>query len=390
MFAQNASSCDSSDWFAVEESQAAGATLSPLCKGELDAAADRRSVAERELKGIIAQAPQSADAYEAHSTLVHFYLRIGRFHDAETQILAMLAVKPSAPDLANVRSLFALLATYPDLALGSSRPAIVRSETIGGNIFAPVQVNGVPRSYMLDTGVHLSLMSEVEAAHLGLTPQSSSTKLNDISGLSGPELRIVEVESLVVGMTHLSHVPFLVVADTNGAFVGVPENQHAVLGIQPLLALGTLSFQTDGTIGIAGGSEPSATTAPLLFDGASPLTQIEYEKRRLTVTFDTGATQTTFNPPFAKLFPAILQRGTSESHALNGLAGTTAQRSVSLPYLDLRFGRVIHLAPAVVLLDQTTGQSAWATANIGYDLMQQARPFVIDFRTMKLEFPRSH
>jgi predicted aspartyl protease len=390
VFAQNVSSCGNADWFAVQQAQVQGKKLSLLCHGELNAAADRRGVAERELKTVIEHAPQNADAYEAHSALVHFYLRIGRFHDAEAQILAMLAAKPTASDLANVRSLFALLANYPDLTVPSSHPAGVRSQTIDGNVFMPVTANGIPRNYMLDTGLNLSMMSEKEAVHLGLTPQSSTTRLNDISGLNGPELRIVEVENLVIGGTHLKHVPFLVVADTNGAFVGIPEDEHAILGIQPLLALGTLSFQTDGMLRIADKAERSATTAPLLFDGALPLTQIDYEGRPLTVTFDMGATQTTFDPPFAKLYPELLQRGSSESHTLNGLSGTTAQRSVSLPYLDFRFGREVHLAPAIILLDQTTGASAWAAANLGYDLMRQARPFTLDFRRMKIEFARTH
>ncbi|HWO29422.1 MAG TPA: hypothetical protein VNO32_11570, partial [Candidatus Acidoferrum sp.] len=179
------------------------------------------------------------------------------------------------------------------------------------------------------------------------------------------------------------------VADTNGAFVGIPEDQHAILGIQPLLALGTLSFQADGAIRIADKSERGTTTAPLLFDGALPLTQIEYAGRRLTVTFDMGATQTTLDPPFAKLYPELLRRSRNETHALNGLSGTTAQRAVSLPSLEFRFGRAVHLVPAIILLDQTTTQSAWATANLGYDLMQQARPFVLDFRAMRIEFPRT-
>jgi hypothetical protein len=31
--------------------------------------------------------------------------------------------------------------------------------------------------------------------------------------------------------------------------------------------------------------------------------------------------------------------------------------------------------------------SAWAGANLGFDLMQQARPFAVDFSEMKIEFP---
>jgi predicted aspartyl protease len=390
LLAQNASSCSSPDWFVVQQTQREGHELSPLCKGELDAAEDHREAAESELKAVIQGASQSADAFEAHSTLTHFYLRIGRFHDANAQILAMLVTKPTAPDLQNVRSLFALLATYPDLAVVSSHPATVSSHMIDGNVFAPVTVNGSTGAYMLDTGLNLSMMSEAEARELGLVPQSSATSVTDISGLSGPGARVVQVDSLVIGATHLRHVPFLVVADTNGAFVGIPPGQHAILGIQPLLALGTLSFRRNGTIHIAGKAEPASTTAPLLFDGALPLSEIVYRGRPLTVTFDMGATQTTLDPPFAKLYPETLRSGNSENHTLNGISGSTVQRSVSLPHLAFTFGRDVDLAPATILLDETTGASAWAAANLGYDLMQQARPFTIDFQRMVIVFPAAH
>ena len=112
----------------------------------MDAAADHRRHAEMELNAVIKAAPHSDDAYAARSTLSHFYLRIGRFHDAETQIQAMLAAKPNAPDLTNVRSLYALLATHPDITVHGDRAASVSSQVIEGNVFASVTVNGFARS----------------------------------------------------------------------------------------------------------------------------------------------------------------------------------------------------------------------------------------------------
>ena len=388
--AQNASTCSSSDWFAVQQIERGGRSLSPLCKGELDAAEDHRTAAEAELNALIAKSPQSADAYAAHSTLAHFYLRLGHFHSAESQMLAMLALKPTASDLQNTQSLFELLGRYPDLTISSSHPATIRSHTNDGNIFAPVTVNGSDGTYMLDTGINLSIMSESEAARLGLKPQSSITRLSDISGTKSAELQVVDVDDLIVGGTHLRHVPFLVMADTNGAFTGLPPGHRGILGIQPLLALGTLTFRPDDTLEIDGNAEPGATTAPLLFDGAMPLTQIKYRGKPLTVTFDCGATQTTLNPPFATLYSQLIRSGTQQNHDMNGLAGTTARSSVSLPHLPLTFGRKVDLAPAIILIDQTTGTSSWAAANFGYDLMQQARPFTIDFHHMLITFPTEH
>ncbi len=386
-FSQDASACGYPDWFAVQLAQGQSKALSRLCKGEMDAAEDHRRQAETELNEVIKAAPHSDDAYAAHSALAHFYLRVGRFHDAEAQIETMLAARPNAEDLANVHSLYALLAEHPDMTVHGNRAASVPSQTIEGNVFAPVTVNGSARSYMLDTGLDLSVMSEVEAKSLGLKPKSSTTRLNDISGLAGSAVRVVVVNDLTVGGIHLQHVPFLVVADTNGAFVGIPPDQHGILGIQALVALGRLSFEANGMLKINGKAEPGATTEPLLFVGTSPITQIAYQGRALPVTFDTGATQTTLNPPFAKAFPEVVRSGQSQNHGMNGLSGTTVQRSVSVPRLSLEFGRQVELAPATVLLDQTTGASAWAGANLGFDLMQQARPFTVDFREMKIEFP---
>lgn len=389
-FAKRTSSCGDPDWFRVQHNQTVGKKLSLLCKGELEAAENHRRAAEEQLNAVIKQAPNSADAYEAHSTLSHFYLRIGRFHDAEAQVMAMLAAKPTAPDLKNIYPLFALLGQFPNLAVSASHPASIRSEVSDGNIFAPVTVNSFPATYMLDTGVNLSLMSESEATRLGLTPQSSTTTLSDISGTRSAALKVVQVDNLTIGATHLRHVPFLVVADTNGAFTDVPPGHRGVLGIQPLLALGTLGFRSKGMLRIADEIGAGATIAPLLFDGELPLTQIVYQGRSLTVTLDLGATQTTLNPPFAKLYPELLRSGNHESHALNGLSGTTTQRSVSLPRLVVSFGREVKLAPAIILLDQTTGSSAWTAANLGYDLMQQGRPFTINFGQMKIFFGQDH
>lgn len=384
---QHTSSCGDPDWFTVQQQFDNGEKLSPLCKAELDGAANHVRIAERELKAIIKQAPRSGDAYDAHSTLTHLYLRVGRFRDAEAEVLALLALKPDASDLKNTQSLFALLGRYPDLTVSGSHPAIVRSRIIDGNIFAPVTVNDSKGMYMLDTGINLSIMSKSEAARLGLKPQSSITKLTDIGGTIGAELQVTEVDDLLVGATHLRHVPFLVMDDTNGAFAGLSSGYCGILGIQPLLAMGSIRFQSE-TLEIGGKSGSGSKTVPLLFDRAMPLTQIIYQAKPLTVTFDVGATQTTLNSSFAKLYPELLKTGARERHDMNGLSGTTARNSISVPDLAFTFGRRVDLAPATILTDQTTGTSIWAAANLGYDLMQQARPFTIDFQSMRILFDK--
>ena len=43
-----------------------------------------------------------------------------------------------------------------------------------------------------------------------------------------------------------------------------------------------------------------------------------------------------------------------------------------------------------VLLDQTTASSSWSVSNLGDDVMQQAGPFVINFRYMEITFRNEH
>ena len=308
LVAQDVPTCGSADWFVVQKTQQAGSRLSPLCIGELDAAEDHREAAESELQAVIAGAPQSTDAYEAHSALEHFYFRIGRFRDANAQLDAMLSTHPTAPDLLNLHSLVALLASHSDFSLTKSGPATVLTEVFDGNVFAPVTVEGAARSYMLDTGMPVSMMTRSEARSLGLTPQESTTSINDISGLASHGLQIVEVDRLVIGATEFRHIPFMVVEDTHGAFVGIPGGHHGILGIQPLAALGTLTFHMDGKLSLGQKAGHDGKSAPMLFAGEMPLSRIAYHDQLLTVTFDTGATQTTLNPLFGKLHPELLER----------------------------------------------------------------------------------
>ena len=379
--------CSSPDWFAVQRAQQKGDALSALCKGELDVAEGHSDAAASELRAVIAAAPQSTDAYAAHSTLLHLYLRLGRFHDANSELIAMLQARPTAPDLLNMRSMLALLTTHPDFAVTKSSPATVRTEVFDGNVFAPVTVQGAARSYMLDTGMPISMMTRSEAKSLGLRPEVSSTSMNDISGLSGPGLQIVMVDRLKFGSTELRNVPFMVVEDTQGAFVGIPEGHHGILGIQPLVAANTLGFGRDGMLSLDSRVEQVDTYVPMLYGGEGILTQIVYRDRPLTVTLDSGATQTTVNPPFAALYPEVLGWGKTEDHTMNGISGSSTQRSVSVPRLELRFGRQVELAPAVILLNQTTGASAYSAANLGYDMLQQAKPFTLDFGRLVIGFP---
>jgi hypothetical protein len=118
----------------------------------------------------------------------------------------------------------------------------------------------------------------------------------------------------------------------------------------------------------------------------NPVTQVGFAGQTLTFTFDTGATSTTLNPAFGRLFPATVKEGTIKSHKLTGLGGSTEQISSVVPSLTFEFGRHVNLISATVFLSDGNISQVWAAGNLGFDLMQQALPMTIDFTHMRIEF----
>jgi hypothetical protein len=73
---------------------------------------------------------------------------------------------------------------------------------------------------------------------------------------------MVVVDSLIIGATHLNHVPLLVISDANGAFSVIPSDQHGILGIQPLLTK-KADFQDGPNTHDSSRTEAAISTVPI-------------------------------------------------------------------------------------------------------------------------------
>jgi predicted aspartyl protease len=382
VFATDANQCDSHNWF--QQRPLVTEPVPLLCQGIIDASFDRRKSALKTLHRVIESDPYGADAYQAHEALLSLFFRAGQYREALKQANAMLALKPTAEDVLDERPLLLGLATNPDQS-GNARHSILATSGIeDGNPHIPVAVNKKAAPWFMDTGANISVMSDAEAAALGLTVHSVATKMADISGtMTG--IKITQVEKLTIGKTELKHVAFVVIPHTQPPFDDIPTEQQALLGIQVLWALRSIHIDKAQQVEIAGPVDPDASSSPLAFYQSQPVTQMSFEGKELTFTLDTGATHTMLNPPFAKAFPETIALGEKKEHTLTGFGGSTTQHSIAIE--NLRFtlaGKTIVLSPATVLLQKTSGESEWAAGNLGYDLIRQTAPFTIDFRTMML------
>ena len=375
-------SCKTGDWFLLREQAEAG-KVSVLCKGVVDASLERRSIAERELEEVIRQHPDIASVVAAHEALGNVYYREGRYRMALHQLDMELIEKSSAEDAKEVHSFFSVLSQYPDLEIVSNLPSEVQTETIEGNLFLPVSVNGIHGTYIVDTGANVSAICDSEARRLGLISHETASKALDVSG-AGIGMRVAEAPDLWIGKTHLKHVAFAVYPDSSEPFVELPKNHKGILGISILIALGAFRIEKDDRVEILSNSKSTAKNLPIVFNGASSVAQIGLSGKSLSIIFDTGAARSYLYPPIIAAVPDLAPSARRQYQNVTGASGSSLQEVLIMPPVNLFLGKSVVLSPATVLLRVNTGDSKWAAGILGFDLISQALPITVDFRRMQI------
>jgi hypothetical protein len=259
----------------------------------------------------------------------------------------------------------------------------VQAETIEGNLFLPVSVNGIHGTYIVDTGANVSAICESEARRLGLISHETASRTLDLSG-TGIGMRLAEAPDLWIGKTHLKHVAFAVYPDSNEPFVELPEGHKGILGISILIALGAFRIEKDNRLEILSNPKSTAKSLPIVFNGASAVAQIGVSGKSLSFIFDTGAARSYLYPPLIAAVPGLARSSRRQYQNVTGPSGSSPQEVLIVPPVNLSFGKSVVLSPATVLLRVNTGESRWAAGILGFDLISQTLPITVDFRKMQI------
>lgn len=373
---------DSHQWFKLRESvQTAGAPV--FFRGAVACAFNDTRRAIEDLGHTVRSAPGSDQAYMARELLTYIHWRAGRYRQALSQLDGLSKMRPDAADVKQSQKLFASLAQFPEQSVFAREYSRLRYTTSSGNLFIPVVVNGQAAIYMVDTGANLPVISAAEAKRRRLKVAKGNGKLGDSILYSLQVGDVAMADELMVGRFRLKNVSFLVVPDDR--FEDMPPEQRGVLGLPVLLAFESLRWNVDGTFEIALPIRGAKLAVPnVYFDGALPVTQVQFEQSKLDFALDTGAVKTDLYPRFAKEFASLVKesgrRGTTRSV---GAGGTFDIDSIILPELSLRIaGFGTTLRPAHVL--QKNVGSEWHYGNLGLDLLSQARIVTLDFKSMTL------
>lgn len=362
---------DAHQWFELREAVAGNSAGPALYRGAVAAAFNEVTEAEAVLKPLF-ESGSDSDANQASEWLSYMYLRAGQYRKAATQ-------------LEDNSSLASMLRGLPDQTVIKFEPCSVRSRKHERKLFIPVSIQGKSAEFMVDSDANFSFMSEAEAQNLGLTVRDSNASVHGATGKKAA-FRTAVAERLSVGNLQLRNVTFMVLGDNEEVFSSLPLSQKGAIGLPVLLAFRTVRFNNEGKFEIGVPSEQIKEHPTLCFDGADPVTLVEFERQNLPVIFDTGDEVTEIWPPFAKQFSEVVRAaGKPGTKIEKGFGGKSEVAEKIIPEMMLRVGGFdAHLRPAHVLLGETTPNSRWYYARVGLDVLNLAHQVTIDFESLRL------
>lgn len=351
-------------------------------KAAVAASSNSLELAKEDLHAIIESAPHSAEAREAHDLLSNLYMRNGMYREADQEIRGILRDWPDAQDANGMLPLAASLGELPVMTISASKASKIQIEV--GSTVLPLQINGRKAEYIFDTGAGISVLTRSEADRLGLSPRSVDGKIGESSGQGLTDLQVAGVADLVVGGLHLKNVPFLVVSDQGEPWIHLAQERRGIIGLPILLAMKTVRWTPKGQFEFGfPGHNLDVAASNMLFHNSNPVIDVIVDGKHLNFTLDTGAIDTDLNPPFARVLPVLLKTGKSERRSIEGLGGSTTNKSILLPSVTFEIGgKSISLQPAHVFLEH--GLGTWAAGNIGMDILRQSHSFTLDFQSMTL------
>lgn len=375
---------DSGEVFSLRES-VQHSPAPELYRGAVMASCNRIKEATRTLRHVIEQDPKADAAYQAHDLLGNLYQRNGLYKEALQEVNAALLERPNAQDTQNVQPFIALLAASGDMRISKLRHTKL---VLAPDDDIPFTINGKTDSFAFDTGASISVMSEREAAQLGLATKAVSTRFGDSSGNGLSGVHIAVAAQMKIRGLILRNVPFMIVPDNNEPFVEfAPQEGHrGLIGLPILIAMRSIRWVPKSTFAFDLPAANNVPTPNFLFYETSPIVQVSVSGHKLDFSLDTGADSTDLNPRFAKEFPDIVASGKKETHKITGMGGSKNYAAVLLPPVSLIVGgKMVMLPHAHVSTEKGLGGTTIWAGNLGDDLLTQSHAITVDFRKLFLQ-----
>jgi predicted aspartyl protease len=308
------------------------------------------------------------------------YLRTGQYAEATRLIDQMLAVEPRE-DLKNVRAMFG---SGPNMRVRHASGNF-RCDVTDTGVSLPLTVNGARVQWLADTGANVTMISDAEAARLGLMIRDSEGRAADLAGGS-TGVRIAIARRVVIGRTRLEDVLFLVLPAGQMPWKELAAGRQGILGLPVIVALDSLRWTHAGMCHTGLIDDPSRRgPSNLRYDGLQVITSVTFSGRELDFVLDTGnQSGTQLWERFGKDFePVVKERGRPGSSRVTQIGGATDRPVTVIPDVRLDVGGRVTSLPRAQLFSRPVGDDRFHGL-LGMDVLSQSNDVTIDFRSMRL------
>ena len=316
------------------------------------------------------------------SERLSMYLRTGRYADARRLIDEMLETE-LRDDLKNVRAVFG---NGPNMRVRRASASFTCGVSDTG-VLLPLTVNGTRVQWLLDTGFNITMVSDAEAARLGLVIRDSEGRAADLAGGSFG-VRAAIAQRVVIGRTQLEDVTFLVTPADQMPWKELPPGKQGILGLPLAIALDAVRWTRTGMChtGSAAVTSSSSPGPPnLSYDRLHVIANVELGEKKLEFVLDTGnQAGTQFWERFGKDFdPFVKERGRRGSARVTQIGGATDHDIIVIPDIRLNVGGKVTNLKEGKLFSRPVGDDRFHGL-LGMDILSQAPEVTIDFRSMTL------
>lgn len=256
-------------------------------------------------------------------------------------------------------------------------PLIVGTVGRGKHIYIPVEVNGITKNYIFDTGCSFgNFVSEKYAEEVGLKVLADSIP---VSGMEIGFVKLAMADSLRIGEL-VYHNPVFMVAP--------PDNEvDPVFAFDGVLGYHFIRDAREIIIDNEAGrfifpQEISDEEPNMYLSSNTPQVRISYDGHPLDLIFDTGNVKSDLGNKFAETFPDAIEELTEQTTSRGGFGGISQTKAVVLP--EFRFevaGSTVTLYNTEVIKNTGSG-SLLFSGSLGADFVLSFKRLVINYQSM--------
>ena len=247
----------------------------------------------------------------------------------------------------------------------------------GYHFYIPVEVNGITKDYIFDTGCSFgNFVSEKYAEEVGLKVLADSIP---VSGMEIGFVKLAIADSLKIGEL-VYHNPIFMIAppdnevDSVFAFDGV-LGYHFIRDVKEVI----IDNESESFVfpyQISDG-EPN-----MFLSSNTPNVRIEYDGEAFDMIFDTGNVKSDLGNKFAETFPDAIEGLAEQATSRGGFGGISQTKAVVLP--EFRFevaGSTVKLCDTEVIKNTESGSQLFS-GSLGADFVLSFTRLVINYQSM--------